>query len=252
MDTTLWYNELEQNKGRPPGGEREANTMIQILIVEDDAAISNLIRTTLQGEGYQCVCALDGKTGADLMDGGQWDLVLLDLMLPEISGYDLLEYLRPTGTPVIIISAMGQVQDRIRGLKMGADDYLVKPFQIGELVARVESVLRRTGRASKVITWGDVKVDLESRTVEKAGEPVSLTVKEFDLLATLIRHRNVALTRCYLYETVWGEEYLGETRTLDSHIQRLRKKLDWNDAIQTVFRIGYRLRMPREDGADGP
>lgn len=226
--------------------------MIQILIVEDDAAISNLIRTTLQGEGYLCTCALDGTLGADLMDSGHWDLVLLDLMLPEISGYDLLEYLRPTETPVIIISAMGQVQDRIRGLKMGADDYLVKPFQIGELVARVESVLRRTGRASKAVVCGDVKVDLESRRVEKAGRVVELTVKEFDLLATLVRHRNVALTRCYLYETVWGEEYLGETRTLDSHIQRLRKKLDWNDAIQTVFRIGYRLCTPQDTEAEEP
>ncbi len=226
--------------------------MIQILIVEDDAAISNLIRTTLQGEGYLCTCALDGTQGADLIDSGHWDLVLLDLMLPEISGYDLLEYLRPTETPVIIISAMGQVQDRIRGLKMGADDYLVKPFQIGELVARVESVLRRTGRASKAVVCGDVKVDLESRRVEKAGRVVDLTVKEFDLLATLIRHRNVALTRCYLYETVWGEEYLGETRTLDSHIQRLRKKLDWNDTIQTVFRIGYRLCTPQDTEAEEP
>ena len=221
--------------------------MFHILVVEDDAAISNLIRSTLQGEGYLCTCALDGKKGADLIDGGHWDLILLDLMLPEISGYDLLEYIRPTETPVIIISAMGQVQDRIRGLKMGADDYLVKPFQIGELVARVESVLRRTGRASRVLTCGDVKLDLESRTVEKAGEPVVLTVKEFDLLATLIRNRNVALSRCYLYETVWGEEYLGETRTLDSHIQRLRKKLDWNNVIQTVFRIGYRLCVPRDE-----
>ena len=105
--------------------------MFHILVVEDDASISNLIRTTLQGEGYLCTCALDGKRGADLIDSGHWDLILLDLMLPEISGYDLLEYIRPTETPVIIISAMGQVQDRIRGLKMGADDYLVKPFQIG-------------------------------------------------------------------------------------------------------------------------
>jgi DNA-binding response OmpR family regulator len=220
--------------------------MFQILIVEDDVAISNLIRTTLQGEGYQCTCALDGKRGADLVDQNHWDLILLDLMLPEISGEDLLEYIRPTETPVIIISAMGQVQDRIRCLKMGADDYLVKPFQIGELVARVETVLRRTGRAAKTLTCGDVTIDLESRQVRKAGEEVVLTVKEFDLLVTLIRHRNVALTRCYLYESVWGEEYLGETRTLDSHIQRLRKKLDWNDTIQTVFRIGYRLCAPRE------
>lgn len=181
------------------------------------------------------------------MDSGHFDLILLDLMLPEISGYDLLEYIRPTGTPIIIISAMGQVQDRIRGLRMGADDYLVKPFQVGELVARVESVLRRTGRAERILRLGDVSVDLEAHRVEKAGQDVVLTVKEFDLLAVLMQHRNVALTRCYLYETVWGEEYMGETRTLDSHIQRLRKKLDWNDAIQTVFRIGYRLCAPREE-----
>jgi two-component system, OmpR family, alkaline phosphatase synthesis response regulator PhoP len=222
--------------------------MFQVLIVEDDEAISNLIRSTLQSEGYACTCALDGQAGADWMDKAHFDLILLDLMLPKISGYDLLEYIRPTGTPVIIISAMGQVQDRIRGLKMGADDYLVKPFQIGELVARVESVLRRTGRAERTLHWGDVSVDLESRRVEKAGEEIVLTVKEFDLLATLMQHKNVALTRCYLYETVWGEEYLGETRTLDSHIQRLRKKLDWNDTIQTVFRIGYRLCAPKEGG----
>lgn len=220
--------------------------MLHILVVEDDKAISNLIRTTLQEEGYLCACALDGKQGADMIDSSHWDLILLDLMLPEISGYDLLEYIRPTETPVIIISAMGQVQDRIRGLRMGADDYLVKPFQIGELVARVESVLRRTGKAARVLTCEDVTLDLESRTAEKAGVPIVLTVKEFDLLTTLIRNRNVALTRCYLYETVWDEEYLGETRTLDSHIQRLRKKLDWGDKIQTVFRIGYRLNVPRE------
>lgn len=221
--------------------------MVQILIVEDDASISNLIRSTLQNEGYACTCAMDGKVGADLMDSGHFDLILLDLMLPEISGYDLLEYIRPTGTPIIIISAMGQVQDRIRGLRMGADDYLVKPFQVGELVARVESVLRRTGRAERILRLGDVSIDLEAHRVEKAGQDVVLTVKEFDLLAVLMQHRNVALTRCYLYETVWGEEYMGETRTLDSHIQRLRKKLDWNDAIQTVFRIGYRLCALREE-----
>jgi DNA-binding response OmpR family regulator len=168
-------------------------------------------------------------------------------MLPEISGYDLLEYLRPTGIPVIVISAMGQVGDRIRGLKMGADDYLVKPFQIGELLARVESVLRRTRKDSGILRCGEVTVDTGSRTVWKNGQEVELTVKEFDLLAVLLGHKNVALSRSFLYETVWQEEYTGETRTLDNHIQRLRKKLDWNDVIQTVFRIGYRLRVPGKE-----
>lgn len=217
--------------------------MANILIVEDEQPINHLIRSTLCAEGYQCDCAFDGKEGADLIEARHYDLILLDLMLPEISGYDLLEYVRPTQTPVIIISAMGQVQDRIRGLRMGADDYLSKPFQIGELVARVESVLRRAGHSAEHIRIGDVSIAPDSRQVWKSGRPVELTVKEFDLLLELARNKNVALSRARLYETVWQEEYTGETRTLDSHIQRLRKKLDWNDRIKTVFRIGYRLEV---------
>ena len=172
-----------------------------------------------------------------------YDLALLDIMLPYINGYELLEYLLPTGTPAIFISAKGQVNDRIRGLKMGADDYLVKPFQVGELVARVETVLRRMGKSKKTLTAGDVEVNLDSRIVTKSGKQVDLTVKEYRLLIELIQNKNVALYRERLYEKVWEEEYMGETRTLDSHIQRLRKKLDWNDKIKTVFRIGYRLEI---------
>ena len=133
--------------------------------------------------------------------------------------------------------------DRIRGLRMGADDYLSKPFQIGELLARVETVLRRTKQIQDKITIGDVTIDPVSRLVFKCGKQVDLTVKEFDLLIELVRNKNVALSRARLYEAVWEEEYSGETRTLDSHIQRLRKKLDWNDRIVTVFRIGYRLEV---------
>lgn len=144
---------------------------------------------------------------------------------------------------MIMISAMGQVQERIRGLKMGADDFLVKPFQIGELIARVESVLRRTGTKAQHFICGDVTVNYDSRVVKKGSEEVELTAKEFDLLVVLIRNRNIALSRCFLYEAVWEEEYTGETRTLDNHIQRLWKKLGWNDRIQTVFRIGYRLKL---------
>ena len=181
--------------------------------------------------------------GADLFETGHFDLILLDLMLPGISGFELLEYFVPSKVPVIIISAMGQVENRIKGLKMGADDFLVKPFQIGELLARVESVLRRTGKKETTFSCEEVTVDCDSRVVLKNGQEVELTAKEFDLLTVLIRNRNVALSRCFLYESVWQEEYTGETRTLDNHIQRLRKKLGWNDKIQTVFRIGYRLKM---------
>ena len=220
---------------------------MKILIIEDERPINNLIRSTLTADGYSCDCAFDGKEGADLIEQRQYDLILLDLMLPEISGYDLLEYIRSLGNiraaqiPVIIISAMGQVQDRIRGLHLGADDYLCKPFQIGELAARVEAVLRRSGHSNEKIRIGDVLISPASRQVWKAGTPVELTVKEFDLLAELARHKNVVLSREKLYETVWQEEYTGETRTLDSHIQKLWKKLGWNGQIKTVFRIGYRL-----------
>ena len=215
--------------------------MMKILIVEDEQAIANLIRMNLSDEGYDCVCAYDGKQGADLIENENYDLILLDIMLPEIDGYELLEYVKPLGTPVIFITAKGAVNDRIKGLKLGADDYLVKPFQIGELLARVEAVLRRYGKSDKQLSFKDVVINLNSRHVMKNGQPVVLTVKEFDLLVELVRNKNVALYRDRLYEKVWQELFTGETRTLDSHIQRLRKKLEWEEYIKTVFRIGYRL-----------
>lgn len=215
--------------------------MADILIVEDDRAIADLIYMNLCAEGYRCTCARDGMEGADYIEQQKFDLVLLDIMLPEVDGYELLDYIKPTGTPVIFLTARGTVEDRIRGLKAGADDYLVKPFQVGELMARVEALLRRTGAKSTVLRFGDVTVCLDSRQVTKGGCPVVLTAKEFDLLAELIQHRNVALYRERLYETVWKEPFLGETRTLDAHIQRLRRKLGWEERIKTIFRIGYRL-----------
>jgi len=215
--------------------------MLNILIVEDEQAIANLIYVSLSDEGYRCTCAFDGKQGADLIEQENYDLILLDIMLPEIDGYELLESIKPLGTPVIFITAKGTVNDRIKGLKLGADDYLVKPFQIGELSARVEAVLRRYGKSEKQLVFADVTINTDSRQVTKDGLIVDLTVKEFDLLVELVRNKNVALYRDRLYEKVWGGEFAGETRTLDSHIQRLRKKLGWENRIKTVFRIGYRL-----------
>ena len=214
---------------------------MKILIVEDDEAIANLIKINLIAEGYKCTCAYDGKTGADYIEKELFDLILLDIMLPEIDGYELLEYVKTIGTPVIFLNAKNGVDDRIKGLKLGADDYIVKPFQIGELLARVEALLRRYGKINNKITFADVEIDMVSRTVRKNGTLVNLTIKEFDLLIELIQNKNVALYREKLYEKVWGEEYLGDTRTLDSHIQRLRKKLGWDNYIKTVFRVGYRL-----------
>jgi len=215
--------------------------VLNILIVEDEQAIANLIYINLSDEGYRCTCAFDGKQGADILEKETFDLILLDIMLPEINGYELLEYIKPLETPVIFITAKGATEDRIKGLKSGADDYIVKPFQVGELSARVEAVLRRYGKSEKQITFDGVFINTESRQAIKDGQLIDLTVKEFDLLVELIRNKNIALYRNRLYEKVWGEEFTGETRTLDSHIQRLRKKLGWEDKIKTVFRIGYRL-----------
>lgn len=218
--------------------------MKKILIVEDDEAISNLIKVNLTAEGYRCTCAYDGKTAADFIEKEDFDLILLDIMLPEINGYELLEYIKPLKVPVIFLTAKTEVADRIKGLKLGADDYISKPFQVGELIARVEAVLRRYGKAGHKMSLGDVEIDVDSRVVRKAGVPVDLTVKEYELLVELLQNKNVALYRNQLYEKVWGGEFAEDTRTLDSHIQRLRKKLNWEDCIKTVFRVGYRL----EDG----
>lgn len=219
--------------------------MQRILIVEDEEAIANLIKMNLTAEGYHCTCAYDGKMGADYIEKEFFDLILLDIMLPEISGYELLEYVKPMGTPVIFLTAKDGVDDRIKGLKLGADDYIAKPFQIGEVSARVEVLLRRYGKINKKLSFADVEVDPVSRTVNKAGVQIDLTVKEFDLLVELVQNKNVALYRERLYEKIWGEEFMGDTRTLDSHIQRLRKKLNWDNYIKTVFRVGYRLEDKR-------
>ena len=215
--------------------------MTDILVVEDDEAIANLICVSLSAEGYRCTCARDGMEGADYIERQSFDLVLLDIMLPEVDGYELLEYIKPTGTPVIFLTAKGSIEDKVRGLRAGADDYLPKPFQIGELLARVEAVLRRLGKGERQLEVGDVSVRLDSRQVLKSGVALTLTVKEFDLLVELMQNRNVALYRERIYEKVWGEVFMGDTRTLDSHIQRLRKKLNWEKYIRTVFRVGYRL-----------
>lgn len=215
--------------------------MQKILVVEDESAIANLIKINLEAEGYRCVCAYDGQSGADFIERESFDLILLDIMLPEIDGYELLEYVKPMGTPVIFLTAKSGLKDRIKGLKLGADDYITKPFQVGELIARVEALLRRYGKLNKRLAFADVEIDTVSRTVTKAGKQVDLTVKEFDLLVELVQNKNVALYRERLYEKVWDEEFMGDTRTLDSHIQRLRRKLNWENYIKTVFRIGYRL-----------
>lgn len=215
--------------------------LIRILIAEDDAAINELLRMNLVAAGYVCTCALDGEAAANLIEQNSFDLALLDIMLPKVDGYELLEYLKPMGTPAIFLTAKGAVPDRVKGLQLGADDYIVKPFEIVELKARIETVLRRYNMGERTLTAGDLQINTESRMVTKAGQPVDLTLKEYELLVMLVRNKNMALFRETLFERIWGSSFMGETRTLDLHIQRLRKKLGWEDKIKTVYKVGYRL-----------
>ena len=215
--------------------------MVRVLIVEDEPAISNLISMTLTGAGYQCVSAGDGLAAADLLERERFDLALLDIMIPGCDGFELLEYIRPLEIPVIFITARSSVADRVRGLRAGADDYLVKPFELVELLARVESVLRRYHKAVERYELDGVAVDPAGRTVTKDGASIALTMKEFDLLLLFLRNRGVALFRETLYERVWGGSYEGDSRTVDLHVQRLRKKLGWEDKITAVYKVGYRL-----------
>ena len=217
--------------------------MNPILIVDDERPIAELIELTLLQAGYQCEIALDGETAADKIETGRYDLILLDIMLPGVSGYELMEYIRPTGTPVIFLTAKGMLADRVRGLRMGADEYIVKPFEPLELLARVESVLRRAGRGGGLLRAFGVVVDPAARKVEKDGVPVALTPREFDLLVLLLRNQGIALYRDVMYERVWGGEEETGSRTLDLHIQRLRKKLGLADKIKTVYKIGYLLEV---------
>ena len=204
--------------------------MKKILVVEDEEAIGILICRTLIEEGYLCDWARSGTEAAERIEKASYSLALLDIMLPGIDGYEL-------------VTAKGQLKDKVQGLKLGADDYIVKPFQISELVARVEAVLRRSSRGTALTQIGDVLIDLPGRRVLKGGKPVELTGKEFEILAELVSHKNMALSRAQIYEDVWNEIYTGETRTLDCHVQKLRKKLGWEDRIRTVFRVGYRLEV---------
>lgn len=219
--------------------------MRRVLIAEDEIAIADLIDMSLGGAGYHCEKARDGQEALELLENAQipYDLLLLDVMMPRMDGFELMEHIEPMGIPVIFITAKVSVKDRIHGLSLGADDYIVKPFEIAELIARVEALMRRYHKSESLLTAGEVEIDMTARTVKKNGVPIELTVKEFDLLHQLIQNKGVVLYRERLFELVWGGFYSPESRTLDLHIQRLRKKLQWQKRIKTVYKIGYKLEV---------
>ena len=215
--------------------------MIRILIVEDERPISNLIAMNLRKAGYTCECVFDGAQAADIVEKQYFDLILLDVMLPKIDGFELMTYIKSMDVPVIFLTAKASVEDRVRGLKLGADDYLTKPFEIVELLARVEAVLRRYHKTENILKTGDIVIDTASRIVWKNSRPINLTKKEYELLLLFVRNKNIALYRETIYERIWGGEYFGDSRTVDLHVQRLRKKVGLEEKLVAVYKIGYRL-----------
>ncbi|MCM1988709.1 response regulator transcription factor [Oceanirhabdus seepicola] len=215
--------------------------MNKILIVEDDTSISDLIKLNLRMVNYETGQAFNGKEALDLIEKQDFDLILLDVMLPELDGFSVLDQIKHKNIPVIFLTAKASVSDKVKGLKMGAEDYIVKPFESIELLARVEVVLRRYGKKNDVLYFKNLEINLKERIVKNNGEIVDLTLKEFELLNLLVKNKGIALSRDKILEKIWGYDYLGETRTVDMHIQRLRKKLNLSDNIKTIFKVGYRL-----------
>lgn len=218
--------------------------MVNILIVEDEKPISDLIKLSLKGAGYFCSCAYDGETAADMIEENRYDLILLDIMIPYIDGFELLEYIKPFDIPVIFITAMNSIDDRVKGLKMGAEDYIVKPFEVVELLARVEVALRRFHKTSDIIQINDkLTINLKQHVVRYDEQEVALTPKEYDLLVLFAQNPNVALYRETIYERVWGGNLEYTSKTVDLHVQRLRRKAHLEDMIKAVNKVGYRLEM---------
>lgn len=217
--------------------------MIRILIVEDEKPIAELIRLSLRRAGYHCQCVYDGLSAADVLERERFDLVLLDIVLPGVDGFSLLEYIRPTGTPVIFLTAKNAINDRGRGLRMGAEDYIVKPFEVLELLARVDVVLRRYHKTSDTLDIGGLHIDQQAMQVTRDGAPIALTKKEYDLLLLFARNPGVALYRETIYERVWKEDFPYGSKTVDLHVQRLRKKVGWETKLRAVNKVGYRLEV---------
>lgn len=215
--------------------------MTKILIVEDEKAINDLIKMNLSLVGYKCTQVYDGEAAISACSKEKYDLVILDVMLPKFSGYEVINTL--CGTPVIFVTARTDIEDKLKGLKLGADDYIIKPFEILELIERVKAVLRRTKTECTFFEFDGIRVEFDCRRVFRNGEEIILKPKELELLFALIHNRNIALSREKLIELVWNFDYEGDTRTVDVHIQRLRSKLGISHRLKTVYKTGYRLEV---------
>lgn len=217
--------------------------MALILIVEDEMPINILINRNLELVGHECVSVYDGEAVLEIIQKYTFDLILLDIMLPKMDGYEVLEIVKEMDIPVIFLTSKSSLSDRVKGLTLGADDYIVKPFEMLELQARVEAVLRRTNKEQKIFVLNNIRIDLDGRQAFLNNELVDITPQEFDLLVALIRNRNIALSRERLLRLAWGYDFEGDTRTVDVHITKLRKKLGLDNYIKTVYKLGYRLEV---------
>ena len=224
--------------------------MNKILIIEDEKAINELIRISLRDAGYLCKCAYDGLQGADLIEKESFDLILLDIMLPKMDGFEVCQHIREfSNMPIVMLTAKGDDMDKILGLEYEADDYITKPFNILEVKARIKAIMRRTAGSqpkqenSKIIESGDLRLDCESRRLFILGKEVNLTAKEFDLLELLVTNQNKVYSRENLLNLVWGYEYPGDVRTVDVHVRRLREKIESNPSepkyVHTKWGVGY-------------
>lgn len=215
--------------------------MAHILIVEDDFAVRELIKRNLQMVGHTCNYVAEGDKVAFIMEQENFDLVILDVMLPELSGFEVIRDIKEI--PVIFVTARGSLEDKLKGLGLGAEDYIVKPFEVLELIARVGVVLKRYEKNETLIRIEDVEVDIKQHIVKKAEEVVGLTPQEFRLLEVMIQNKNLALSREQILNLAWGYDYEGESKTVDVHIRKLRQKLGLENHIKTVSKLGYRLEI---------
>lgn len=217
--------------------------MAHILVVEDEFPISRLIEMSLRGAGHTCECAADGEAALRAIKYGSFDLALLDVMVPEISGFELMPFCAEKEIPVIFLTAVDALEKRVFGLRMGAEDYIVKPFEIDELLARIDVVLRRNKKTLEYIKIVDLDIDLLAMRVTRNGQEIPLTHKEYELLVFFAQNPNRALTREYIYECVWGGDMVYGSKTIDLHVQRLRRKTGL-ETIHSVSKVGYRLDVP--------
>ena len=220
--------------------------MVNILIIEDDENIAKMIKATLSIVDYKGTICSDGKSGAAEAMKGIYDLILLDIMLPEMNGFEVMENIKTCGTPVIFLTALQDVADKVKGLRLGAEDYIVKPFEALELLARIDVVLRRSNKTQNTLTYGDLSIDIDRHEISRNGEIIQLTPKEFDVIVYFLRHQDIAVTRERLLSSIWGYEFEGESRTVDIHVQQVRRKLGLKNRLITIPKLGYRLESQEQ------